>query len=73
MVCKHWTKPPIATFIHRITSEFVSLVVCSLRWGLMQHQLTPDGDPVPVGNFTDSLAARKFVQKLPPQYKLYLR
>ena len=73
MVCKRRTKPPIAMFIYCITPEFVSLVVCSLRWGLMQYQLIPDGDPVPVDNFTDSLAVRKFVQKLPPHYKLYLR
>ena len=65
MVCKSRNKQPIATFIQRLTPEFISLVVCSLRWGLMQYQLTPDGDPVPYGNFTDSLAARKFKQKLP--------
>ena len=72
MLCKSRTKQPITTFIRRITPEFVSLVVCSLRWGLMQYQLSPNGNPLPLGNFTDALVARKFVQKLPPLYKLYL-
>ena len=39
----------------------------------MQYQLLPNGDPLPLGNFTDALVVRKFVQKLPPLYKLYLR
>ena len=73
MLCKSRTKQPITTFIQRITPEFVSLVVCSLRWGLMQYQLSPNGDPLPLGNFTDALVTRKFVQKLLPLYKLYLR
>ena len=39
----------------------------------MQYQLSPNSDPLPLCNFTDALVARKFVQKLPPLYKLYLR
>ena len=72
MLCKSRTKQPITTFIQRITLEFVSLVACSLRWGLMQYQLSPNGDPLPIGNFTDTLVICKFVQKLPSLYKLYL-